>query len=53
MPPGAAATVLGGIGRWATALRLTAGIEAEAPTVQERLDALVERARAGGPRLGR
>lgn len=51
--PRAAATALDGISRWCAALRRTAGIQTEALTVQERLDALVDRARANDRRLGR
>lgn len=51
--PRAAATALDEISRWCAALRRTAGIEAGAPTVQQRLDALVERSRRNPPRLGR
>lgn len=51
--PRAAATAVDGLSRWCAVLRRTAGIEAGAPTVQERLDALVERSRRDGRRLGR
>lgn len=50
--PRAAATALDGISRWCATLRRAAGIESGAPTVQERLDALVERSRRDGPRRG-
>lgn len=51
--PQAAATALDEISRWCAGLRRTAGIDAGTPTVQERLDALVDRARANGRSLGR
>ena len=51
--PRAAATALDGISRWCAARRRTAGIETGGPTVRERLDALVDRARADDRRLGR
>jgi len=51
--PSAAATAPDGISRWCAALRRSAGIDTGAPTVQQRLDAMVDRSRRGGRSLGR